>query len=125
MVIDKQSQRIICTHIDKGRKHDFRLFKESRIGVCKQTKILVDSGYQGIQKRYDNTLKPIKGTRKRPLTKEDKLHNHQVGSQRVVVEHIIRCLKIFKIVAYPYRNKRKRFALRINIIAAIYNLNLC
>jgi hypothetical protein len=33
-------------------------------------------------------------------------------------------LKIFKIVAYPYRNRRKRFALRLNLIAAITNLNL-
>ncbi|WP_300601656.1 transposase family protein, partial [Niabella sp.] len=59
-----------------------------------------------------------------PLTVQDKEHNHQVGSQRVMVEHIIREMKIFKIMAYPYRNRRKRFGLRVNLIAAIYNLEL-
>ncbi|MBP6432415.1 MAG: IS5/IS1182 family transposase, partial [Ferruginibacter sp.] len=38
--------------------------------------------------------------------------------------HIIRELKIFKIIAAPYRNRRKRFGLRINLIAAFYNLEL-
>ena len=124
MVIDKQSKRIICTHIDKGRKHDFRLFKESKTGFVQLTKILADSGYQGIQKLHNNCLKPIKGTKKKPLTKQDKLHNHEVGSQRVVVEHVIRTLKIFKILAHPYRNRRKRFGLRVNFIAAIANAHL-
>ncbi|MDR2511394.1 MAG: IS5/IS1182 family transposase, partial [Bacteroidales bacterium] len=29
-----------------------------------------------------------------------------------------------RIIAEKYRNRRKRFALRFNLIAAIYNLNL-
>ena len=46
-----------------------------------------------------------------------------------MVEHIIREIKIFKILSYPYRNRRKRFALRVNLIAAnliaaIYNFEL-
>ncbi|MBS4171150.1 hypothetical protein NEOC95_002054 [Neochlamydia sp. AcF95] len=33
-------------------------------------------------------------------------------------------LKRFKIIADRYRNRRKRFALRFNLIAAIYNWEL-
>ncbi|MDR2882664.1 MAG: IS5/IS1182 family transposase, partial [Alistipes sp.] len=40
-------------------------------------------------------------------------------------ENIIREVKIFRIIAEKYRNRRRRFALRFNLIAAIYNLNLC
>jgi hypothetical protein len=69
-------------------------------------------------------VKPIKGSKKTPLLAADKKHNHEVGSQRVVVEHIIREVKFFKIVAAPYRNRRKRFGLRINLIAVIYNFEL-
>jgi hypothetical protein len=47
-----------------------------------------------------------------------------VGSKRAMVEHIIRELKIFKSIAAPYRNRRKRFGLRVNLIAAIYNFEL-
>ena len=91
----------------KRTKHDFRLFKESETGINTSIEILADSGYQGIQKIHSNCIKPIKGTKKKPLTREDKKNNHDVGSRRVMVEHTIRKLKIFKIVAYPYRKKEK------------------
>jgi hypothetical protein len=122
--VDKKSKRIICTAIAKGRIHDFRLFKESKTAIHPSIKSLTDSGYQGIQKIHGNADKPIKGTKKKPLTKEDKKHNHEIGSKRVMVEHVIREIKIFKIVASTYRNRRKRFGLRMNLIAAIYNFEL-
>ncbi|MBS4170054.1 hypothetical protein NEOC95_000773 [Neochlamydia sp. AcF95] len=37
---------------------------------------------------------------------------------------MIGLLKRFKIIADRYRNRRKRFALRFNLIAAIYNWEL-
>jgi hypothetical protein len=33
-------------------------------------------------------------------------------------------LKVFRILSDRYRNRRKRFGLRFNLIAAIYNLEL-
>jgi hypothetical protein len=33
-------------------------------------------------------------------------------------------LKIFKILSYPYRNRHRRFGLRANLIAGIYNYEL-
>jgi len=56
-----------------------------------------------------------------PLTKEQKAANRQLSSERFVVEHVIRSVKIFRILAERYRNRRKRFGLRFNLIAAIYN----
>jgi hypothetical protein len=41
-----------------------------------------------------------------------------------VVEHVIRGLKIFRILAERYRNRRKRFSLRFNLIAGLYNYEL-
>lgn len=123
-MVDKKSKRIVCTYIANGRKHDFRMFKESKVHVLKDTQTLTDSGYQGIQKKHTNATLPIKGTKKKPLTSEAKKHNHAIGSQRVMIEHIIREIKIFKIIAERYRNRRKRFCLRLNLIAAIYNFEL-
>jgi IS5 family transposase len=123
-VVDKKSRKIICVHIDNGKKHDFRLFKESRLPILASTKTLADSGYQGIKKKHAHSETPHKGRKKCPLTKEQKKENHQLSSTRVVVENIIRTLKIFKIVAEKYRNRRKRFALRLNLIAAIVNFQL-
>jgi hypothetical protein len=42
----------------------------------------------------------------------------------MLVENVIREIKIFKIVADKYRNRRKRFGLRFNLIASIYNYEL-
>ena len=67
---------------------------------------------------------PKKRSKKKPLTKEDKKQNKTKSSKRVMVENIIREIKIFRIIAEKYRNRRRRYALRFNLIAAIYNLNL-
>jgi IS5 family transposase len=124
VVVDKQTKQIICTAQSKGRVHDFRMFKESKTRLRAEIQLLADSGYQGIQKLHSNTLKPIKGSKKKRLSKQDKRYNHTVSSQRMLVEHVIRELKIFKILAAPYRNRRKRFGLRVNLIASFYNLKL-
>ena len=124
IVVDKKSKVIICTAVEKGRKYDFRIFKESKTTIAPAIQTLTDSGYQGIQKLHANCQKPIKGTKKKPLSKQDKKHNKEIGSKRVIVEHIIREIKIFKILSYPYRNRRKPFGLRVNLIAAIYNFEL-
>jgi len=38
--------------------------------------------------------------------------------------NVILEVKIFRILAEKYRNRRKRFTLRVNLIAALYNQNL-
>jgi len=42
----------------------------------------------------------------------------------LLVEHVIGSLKRFRILAERYRNRRKRFGLRFNLLAAIFNLEL-
>jgi hypothetical protein len=58
------------------------------------------------------------------LTKEEKKRNQEIASQRVANENVIGMLKRIKIIADRYRNRRKRFGLRFNLIAGIYNLEL-
>jgi hypothetical protein len=73
---------------------------------------------------HANSELPVKNSKKNPLTKEEKRRNRKKSSERVAVENIIREVKIFRIIAEKYRNRRKRFGLRVNLIAAIYNMNL-
>lgn len=124
MVIERSSKKIICVHVADGRRHDFRMFKESRLPILQQTKVQADSGYQGIQKRHSNSEIPKKGSKKKPLTKADKKANRKLSASRVLVENVLRTLKIFRILAEKYRNRRRRFGLRLNLIAAIINLQL-
>jgi hypothetical protein len=80
-----------------------------------------NTGYVGILKLHANTDIPKKKSKKQPLTKQDKADNRTISSSRVLVENVIRCLKIFRILAEKYRNRRKRYSLRLNLIAEVYN----
>ena len=44
LVVGKDG-RIICVRIDKGRKHDFRVFKESNVHIHPAIRSEMDSGY--------------------------------------------------------------------------------
>jgi IS5 family transposase len=123
-LINQKTKEIICIVVRKGKVHDFRVWKESRVGIEKKTELLADKGYQGIKKIHPHSRTPIKKTKKKPLNKEQKQFNKQLAKERIVVEHVHRRLKIFRILSSRYRNRRRRFGLRINLIAGIYNYEL-
>ena len=58
------------------------------------------------------------------MTKEDKKKNRALSSEQVFNEHVIGMVQRFKIIADRYRNTRKRFGLRFNLIAGIDNFEL-
>jgi hypothetical protein len=110
--------------VDKGRVHDFKIFKESKSRrKIVYRKILVDLGYLGISKICPNVDIPNKRTKKNPLSKDDKTQNRILSSKRVIIEQINAKIKVFKITKYPYRNRRKKFGLRMNLICAIINID--
>ena len=123
-MVDKASKEVICTSFTNGKRHDFRLFKESKVYIHPKVRAVTDTGYQGIQKIHVNSQLPKKKTKTQPLTKEDKVQNKQIASERVLNENVIGMLKRFKIIADKYRNRRKRFGLRFNLISGIYNWEL-
>lgn len=121
MIVDKKTQIVICTSFANGKRHDFRLFKESKIHINPEVKAITDTGYQGIQKIHNKSELPKKKSKKNPLTKQDKKNNRKLAGERVVNENVIGMLKRFKIISDKYRNRRKRFGLRFNLIAGLYN----
>lgn len=122
--MDKNSKKVICTNFSNGKRHDFRLFKESKVHIHPDIKILTDTGYQGIQKIHSNSESPKKKNKKQSLTKEDKQNNKALASERILNENVIGSLKKFRIISDRYRNRRKRFGLRFNLISGIYNLEV-
>ncbi|BBC22944.1 IS5 family transposase [Pseudanabaena sp. ABRG5-3] len=124
LVVDLTNLKIICTAYGNGHQHDFSLFKASGVRFHSQTQGLADKGYQGLQNLHPNSLIPIKKPKNGSLSKDDKRFNRQLARQRIAIEHVNRRLKIFKILSLPYRNRRRRFGLRCNLIAAIYNFEV-
>ncbi len=124
MVINGHTRQVICTAQGRGPVHDFALYQQSNLELHESLEMLADSGYQGLQKLHEKSLTPQKKPRKSELTSEQKQSNRELARRRVVVEHVIRRLKIFRILAERYRNRRQRFSLRFNLIAGLYNYEL-
>ena len=114
----------MSTAFGNGNLHDFHLFKESDIVLAPETLCLADSGYLGIDKLHANSRIPAKNSKLHRLTAEQRRANRELAKQRICCEHVIGRLKVFHILSDRYRNRRKRFGLRFNLIAAIYNLEL-
>ena len=156
VVIETQSLKIICTAHGAGKEHDFNLFKRSKVKPIESIEVLADKGYQGIRKIHGSSYTPIKKSKKLTLTPSEKetvlraarpsglgaQHPYrQLAKQRIYVEHVIRSLKIFRILAQPYAahsrhrllcrlgklcfpHRRRRFGLRFNLISSLYNYGL-
>ncbi len=91
---------------------------------------------------HTSSYTPIKKKKEKTLALREKEYNRELAQQRIYIEpptrlefdsrrnvavhsaHVIRCLKIFRILAQPYRNRRRRFGLRFNLIAGLYNRGL-
>lgn len=124
IVIEMESLQVVCTAHGTGKEHDFQLFKRSKVKPLTMVEILADKGYQGIRKIHTSSYTPIKKKKKQPLASMEKEYNRELAKQRIYIEHVIRSLKIFRILAQPYRNRRRRFGLRFNLIAGLYNRGL-
>ena len=123
-MVDGRSKQVICTAHGRGPVHDFALYKQSRLNLHESLEVLADSGYQGLSKLHDKSRTPKKRSKKHQLTKDERRANRELSRRRVVVENVIRSLKIFRILLERYRNRRKRFSLRFNLIAGLYNFEL-
>jgi DDE superfamily endonuclease len=123
-MVDARSLQIIATAHGKGREHDFKLFKRSHCPCRVGLELLGDGGYQGVKKLVENSRTPHKRWRGRALTVEQRAENKSLASERVVVENVIRRLKVFRVLKETYRHRRRRFGLRLNLIAGLYNADL-
>lgn len=124
VVLDWHSGRILTTGNAPGRCHDRRLRRQSKSRLPQEVYAVVDSGYQGLQHEHRLTALPFKATKRRPLDKAKRALNQALARLRITVEHVIRRLKVFWILARPYRNRRRRFGLRLNLIAGLCNFEL-
>ena len=124
LLVAPKDEKIICTSFSNGKRHDFRLFKESKVHLHPDTEAIVDTGYQGLQKIHPKTRIPKKKTKKNPLTSADKKSNQALARDRVFNENVIGIIKRFKNIQDRYRNRRKRFGLRFNLISGIYNFEV-
>ena len=120
--MNKETLDIIAIAQCKGKTHDFKLYKdEFGHAVAEHIKLMGDSGFQGILDFHKNSETPKKKPKGGELTAEEKAENKRISQERIFIENVNACLKVFKIIANKYRNRRRRFGLRMSLICGIYN----
>lgn len=140
VVISQTNGEILCTSYGRGYEHDFNLYKSSKIKIKKEVRCLADKGYQrkvggsgfpppsfsrgGIKKHHHFSQTPKKKPRKGKLSVAENKENRELAKERIIIENVFASLKRFRILQGRYRNRRKRFGLRFNLIASIYNYEL-
>jgi hypothetical protein len=122
LIVNRATGEIICTAHADGSTHDFRLYADS-IGsaVLKEIKLQADSGYQGVLRFHKNSETPKKKPKGSKLTSHERACNHHLSSDRILIENINAKIKVFKITANKYRNRRCRFGLRMSLICGVIN----
>ncbi|WP_333185637.1 transposase family protein [Microcoleus sp. Pol7_A1] len=106
----------------EGIPCDYSFFSKVRLATT--IKLWRDKGYQGIAKLHANSQIPTKKPKSSNLSQVQGQENRTLASQRIIIEHVNRRLKFFRILSERYRNRRRRFGLRFNLIAGIYNYEL-
>ena len=128
IVVNNDKKKIIFLSPTKsGRRHDKRITDKYEITryVPPGVTIWTDTGLQGIQQLHANTVMPVKATKNKPLTPEQKQNNRIISGLRVVSEHAIGGFKRFKAASDIYRNKLPNFDDLMNVVCAgLWNFHL-
>lgn len=116
-------------HVSKtvgGRKHDYKLFKESGLPehIPKDLPSYFDGGYEGIKKDFpfiDSRL-PLKRTRSRPkLSLSERIRNKKQRRIRIKIENVIAQVKKFQIFSQNFRHSLRNYNLSFRFAANILN----
>ena len=118
------TREVLCVSVAVGRTNDLTVFRASGVHLHPQTLLRGDGGYQGIAKHHTHSVLPHRAPKGGKLSPEQRRENRERARARLPIEHVIRRLKVFRIFKEVYRHRRQRFALRLSLLAGLYNLDL-
>lgn len=118
LLIDTNSKIRSVSKSVEGKKHDKKLYDQSRVYTKYKSNIKGDLGYYGAE----SITVPKKKPKKIELTKEEKEFNKQFSKERIKVEHVFGKMKVFQILAQKFRNPRTKHTLIFKNVAGLYNL---
>jgi hypothetical protein len=126
-IVNKEGEILYKSrHHKKGRQHDYTVYKKEHPVTPSQVENVVDLGYLGCEKDFP-TVKyslPVKKKRNIELTEEEKEHNKNHSSLRVIIEHTICRIKKFCIMGTKYRNRLKRYDHISDIVSGLVNYRI-
>lgn len=103
-----------------GPKSDISMFNESQNRFDVKRKFHGEKAYQGGKSIKTPKNKPYN----KELTTEDKQKNKELASERIFVEHLIRVIKIFRVVQERFRLNSKKYEQIIMTICGLVRLRI-
>ena len=85
----KDKRILVLSSTTSGKTHDKKIQDQEDLigGIPDEIPVLVDSGFQGVQKQYVNIRLPHKKPKGGELTAEQKQENRELAKERVVGEN--------------------------------------
>src|SRR3954453_2726895 len=106
----------VCPSVP-GKMHDKKLYDRSRVVAPPAAKRMGDTAYIGTP-----LVTPARKPRGDELTEDQREENRRVSRRRVVVEHGIGKMKVWRVAAERYRNLVGRHTLIMKNVAGLHNL---
>lgn len=117
LLAGKDRKVLYLSQTYEGSVHDKKIADEANIEFGKTVELLQDSGFQGYTPRNAVVVMPVKKPRGKELTDAQKQENKTKASQRVLVEHAIGGIKIWRIVKDKIRSYRHKLRDEVMLIA--------
>ena len=68
LLVNADTSEILSLNFANGKRHDFRILKESKLKITEKIVVNADTGYIGILKLHKNSVLPKKKSKKNPLS---------------------------------------------------------
>jgi hypothetical protein len=122
VLLANKSKRILyLSETYAGSVHDKKIADEADITFEQTINLLQDTGFLGFKPKNAIVQQPEKKKRTAPLTTEQKHQNRKKARQRVVIEHAINQVKVWRIVKDKIRSCRHKLRDEVMLIACGLN----
>ncbi|HET7390992.1 MAG TPA: transposase family protein [Nitrososphaeraceae archaeon] len=111
---------------ERGRIHDYEIFKNKHPTIPLQVENVLDLGYMGVQNDFPTVkyVLPVRKKRKSELSDEEKRYNRKHSKLRVIVEHTVSRIKKFGIMGTKFRNRLGRYDHASDIVSGLVNFRI-
>jgi len=109
----------------EGSVHDKKICDEEPFEFQQEIELLQDLGYQGHTPKNAVIQMPVKSSKYKKLTEEEKNDNKMKSSRRVAIEHAISGVKRCRVVKDKFRYRRYGYDdLVMELACGLHNLRV-
>ncbi len=117
LLAGKHKKIVYLSETYEGSVHDKKIADEADIEFEKTIRLLQDSGFQGFSPKNAIIEMPEKKPKGKELTDTQKQENKKKAAERVLIEHAIGSIKVWRILKDKIRSYRHNLRDEVILIA--------